>query len=163
MRLLFSLFIFQASSVLGLAQSNIPKVLKKLNKETIPYIYVKDILNEDTAFFLDAREQKEYNTSHLKNAIFVGYNKFDSKKVMDLISEKDTPIIVYCSIGVRSERIGEQIKKMGYTNVKNLYGGIFEWKNSGKKVYDINQKPTEKVHAFSKVWSKYLNAGNPVY
>ena len=163
MRLLFSLFIFQASSVLGLAQSNIPKVLKKLNKETIPYIYVKDILNEDTALFLDAREQKEYNTSHLKNAIFVGYNKFDSKKVMDLISEKDTPIIVYCSIGVRSERIGEQIKKMGYTNVKNLYGGIFEWKNSGNKVYDINQKPTEKVHAFSEVWSKYLNAGNPVY
>ncbi|MFT7352534.1 MAG: rhodanese-related sulfurtransferase [Flavobacterium sp.] len=163
MRFLFSLLIFQLSSFLGFAQSSIPKVLKKFNNETVPYIYSKDISNEDSYLFLDARELDEYNVSHLKNAIFVGYNKFESKKVSDLITKKDTPIIVYCSIGVRSERIGEQLQKMGYTNVKNLYGGIFEWKNLGKEVYDINRNTTEKVHAFSKVWSKYLNSGKPVY
>lgn len=163
MKFLFSLLIFQMSCVLGIAQISINTVLKKLNNETVSYIYPKDITNEDLYIFLDARELNEYNVSHLKNAIFVGYNKFESKKISDLITKKDTSVIVYCSIGVRSERIGEQLQEMGYTNVKNLYGGIFEWKNLGKKVYDINRNTTEKVHTFSKVWSKYLNSGKPVY
>ena len=40
-------------------------------------------------------------------------------------------IIVYCSIGVRSEDIGEKLKELGYTKILNLYGGIFDWKNKG--------------------------------
>ena len=31
------------------------------------------------AIILDAREHKEYKVSHLKNAIFVGYNNFKLK------------------------------------------------------------------------------------
>jgi len=33
---------------------------------------------------------------------------------------------VYCSLGIRSEVIAKKLKKAGYTNVFNLYGGIFE-------------------------------------
>jgi 3-mercaptopyruvate sulfurtransferase SseA len=72
-------------------------------------------------------------------------------------------IVVYCSLGVRSEDIAEQLKKEGYTNVYNLFGGIFEWKNSNHKVYDNKEEPTENVHAFSKKWSKWLLKGNKIY
>ena len=51
----------------------------------------------------------------------------------------------------------------GYSNVKNLYGGIFEWKNEGHPVYDSEGKETEKVHAFSKHWGKLLKEGKKVY
>ena len=57
----------------------------------------------------------------------------------------------------------QKLKKAGFTKVKNLYGGIFEWKNKGYPVFNSAGKETENVHAFSKHWSQYLNAGNPVY
>ncbi|MEN8818965.1 MAG: rhodanese-like domain-containing protein, partial [Polaribacter sp.] len=51
----------------------------------------------------------------------------------------------------------------GYTNVLNLYGGIFEWKNKGNLVFDSNGNATEKIHVFSKEWSKWLLKGKKVY
>ena len=56
-----------------------------------------------------------------------------------------------------------KIKDAGYTNVRNLYGGIFEWKNKEFTIIDSNNKATEKVHAFSKSWSKWLKNGEKIY
>jgi hypothetical protein len=70
---------------------------------------------------------------------------------------------VYCSLGIRSETIANQLKKAGYTNIKNLYGGIFEWRNKGFKVYNSEDKKTDSIHAFSKAWSKWLTKGTKVY
>ena len=71
--------------------------------------------------------------------------------------------VVYCSIGVRSEKIGEKLQAAGYTNVKNLYGGIFQWKGEGEKVVDSLGLSTERVHAFSKLWGKLLTNAKKVY
>jgi 3-mercaptopyruvate sulfurtransferase SseA len=66
-------------------------------------------------------------------------------------------------VGIRSETISEKLKKAGYTDVHNLYGGIFEWKNKDYPVVDSEGKETENVHAYSKVWGKWLNKGVKVY
>ena len=76
---------------------------------------------------------------------------------------KNTKIVVYCSLGIRSEDIAEKLKKAGYTNVLNLYGGIFEWKNNNYNVFSSGGKATEKVHTFSKEWSKWLLKGEKIY
>ena len=47
--------------------------------------------------------------------------------------------------------------------ISNLFGGIFEWKNNGFKVYDSINTVTENVHIFSKEWSKWLTKGEKVY
>ena len=70
---------------------------------------------------------------------------------------------MYCSLGIRSEDIAEKLKKVGFTNVRNLYGGIFEWKNKDFKVYDINNNETENVHAFNNEWGKWLKKGVKIY
>ena len=70
---------------------------------------------------------------------------------------------MYCSLGVRSEDIGEQLKKAGYTNVFNLYGGIFEWKNKGFSVYNNDETLTENVHVCNAYWSQWLLKGNKIY
>ncbi len=145
------------------SQNTIPEVLKKFNKKSVPYITVEELNNKQNIIILDTREEKEFNVSHIKNAQNVGYEKFNSKKITEIIKTKEAVIIVYCSIGVRSEKIGEKLKRMGYKNVFNLYGGIFEWKNQGQEVIDNNQKITENVHAFSKEWSKYLVKGNKIF
>ena len=112
---------------------------------------------------LDAREQNEYDVSHLKNAVFVGYDSFNLKKTLKKLPNKNTKIVVYCSLGIRSEEIAEKLKKVGYTNVLNLYGGIFEWKNNNYNVFSSEGKATEKVHTFSVEWKKWLLKGEKIY
>ena len=54
-------------------------------------------------------------------------------------------------------------KKAGYKDVKNLYGGICEWKNKEYKVIDSTQQKTNNIHTYSKQWSRWLLNGNPIY
>lgn len=148
---------------IAMAQNTIPKVLEELNTKSVPYITVEELQTKENYTLLDSREPKEFNVSHIKNAVNVGFNKFNAKKVAATLTDKNATIIVYCSIGVRSEKIGEKLKKMGYKNVFNLYGGIFEWKNKGGIVVDNNDQTTDKVHTFNKEWSVYLEKGTKVY
>lgn len=121
-------------------------------------------LPKTNAILLDAREEKEYQVSHLKDAICVGYDNFNLKKTINkLPKDKNAKIVVYCSLGIRSETVAYKLIKAGYTNVYNLYGGIFEWKNANFKVIDTLGKPTENIHTFNKEWSKWLKKGKKVY
>ncbi len=146
-----------------MAQSPIQKSLDTLNTGSIEYVYPKGLKNLKNVVLLDAREKAEYETSHLKHAIWSGYDFFDLEKIESLIPEKEQPIVVYCSIGARSEDIGEKLEEAGYTNVKNLYGGIFLWKNLGNPVYNSSNKVTDKVHVFSKEWASLLTNGDKIY
>lgn len=137
-------------------------LLKTMLKNTVTKISVKELIPKiDQVVLLDAREPQEYEVSHLKNAKYVGFNKFNISTLEDL--PKNSEIVVYCSIGVRSEKIGEKLKAAGFTNVKNLYGSIFEWVNQGNQVFDTQNHPTKKVHAFNKKWGIWLNKGEKVY
>ena len=160
MKYLFSLFFF---STIIFAQSPIDSLLVKYNKKTIPYIQIEEFKKLKSPIIFDTRELKEFNVSHLKNAFCIGYDKFNSKIVKEKYKNFNDTIIVYCSVGIRSETIGNKLKKLGYKNVFNLYGGIFEWKNKDEEVIDNNQIPTEDIHAFSKEWSKYLIKGKKIY
>jgi len=103
---------------------------------------------------LDARELEEYVVSRIPGAIHFGY---DNPKWSLLESvAKDKEIIVYCSIGYRSEKIGEKLIKRGYTNVRNLYGSIFEWANRGYTLEGPRQRTTNKVHTYNKKWSTWV-------
>ncbi len=138
------------------------KVLDEHIAQTVPVITV-DSLNQHLAEFtvLDAREIEEFEVSHIKKAIHVGYNNFSIKKVIKAIPTNQ-PIVVYCSIGYRSEKIGEQLQKKGY-KVHNLYGGIFYWTNQGYEVVNSTNKATKKVHGYDKNWGKWLTISEVVY
>lgn len=148
------------------AQDDLDKLLTRHNSHSIPYISVQELKvlqqNEDIVL-LDAREREEFEVSHIENAVFVGYSNFSAEGVSQKISDKNTTIIVYCSLGIRSETISEKLKKEGYSNVSNLYGGIFKWKNQQFPVVDSLGNETEKVHTFSRQWSKWLENGEKIY
>ena len=145
------------------ADKDLDRTLKLLNKESVSYIKVSKAATISSCHFLDARELNEFTVSHIPKAIHVGYNEFDSSKVFSSIKNKRDTVVVYCSIGVRSEDIGEKLLSAGYANVYNLYGGIFEWKNQGNKIVDNKENATDSVHAYSKYWSKFLKSGVKVY
>ena len=148
---------------LSFSQNSIAEVLKKYNDNTVKYVYPKDLFKQKNAFYLDAREKKEFDVSHIKNSIYVGFDEFDSALFEKLNIDKNQKIIVYCSLGVRSEKIAKKLISVGYTDVSNLYGGIFLWKNEKGTVVDTNNKITENIHAFSIKWGVYLTSGIKVF
>ena len=160
-KIIYLLILF---STVGFSQETLTEVLKTYNSESIPYISVQELATSKTdAILLDAREPYEFEVSHLQNAFHVGFDNFNVDEATKEITDKHSKIVVYCSLGVRSEVIAEQLKKVGYTNVYNLYGGIFEWKNMDYNVYKTDNEPTENVHAFSKKWSQWLLKGIKIY
>ena len=98
--------------------------MESLYKKTVPLIK-SDALKPklEDVVLLDTRAKEEFEVSHIKGARFVDYDDFEVEKVKDIPIDQE--IIVYCSVGYRSERVGEKLQKAGYSNVKNLYGGIF--------------------------------------
>jgi rhodanese-related sulfurtransferase len=99
-------------------------MLQKWNKNNVPYMSVETLAMPKTkAILLDAREEKEYKVSHLKEAICVGSDNFDLNKTLaKLPKDKTAKIVVYCSLGIRSETVAHKLIQGGYTNVFNLYG-----------------------------------------
>lgn len=135
--------------------------LQKLLSHSVPEISVSEVDTTEDILFIDSREKSEYEVSHIKNAVFVGYNKLDLSALAN--TPKNQKIIVYCSVGYRSEKVSEKLIKNGFTDVSNLYGGIFEWKNAGLQVYTKNSQPTDRVHAYDKNWGQWLKQGTKCY
>jgi len=158
--LIISVFSFLPASA-QVQSSAYNLILKTLLSHSVPEVTVPQVKTMNDALLLDAREWKEYQVSHLKNAKFVGYDQFDLDKLK--LINKNQKIVVYCSVGYRSEKIADKLKQAGYANVSNLYGGIFEWVNQGNVVVDEKGTATENIHAYSKAWSVWLNKGVKVY
>jgi len=162
MKKLFLLLNILGLSVLGCTQNqDFNKMVDDLISKDVPLFLPKTDSFPSDAILLDARQKQEYDTSHLEGARFVSFKEFDLNSLKDV--SKDQEIIVYCTVGYRSGKIGEKLQKAGYTNVKNMYGGIFEWVNTGNTVVDKKGKTTDKVHCYNKKWSQWLVVGEKVY
>lgn len=118
-------------------------------------------MKQDEYLILDSRKAEEFEVSHLPNAIRVD-DRLD-ETMLERIRKSNKKIVVYCSVGVRSEDFGEKMLKKTGQPVFNLYGGIFAWKDAGFPILDNEDQPTERVHTFSKNWQDYLRTGIAVY
>lgn len=138
--------------------------LESLYNHTVPLIKTEELaprINENNLLILDIRTEEEYQVSRIKGARLINYDDFSRKDVEGI--DKNTDVIVYCSVGYRSEKIGEKLLELGFKHVKNLYGGIFQWKNDGFEVVNAQSLPTDSVHTYNKSWSKWLLKGVRVY
>lgn len=159
--LFFLLLIQQLSYGQEIENPEFKTLLKERLSHSVNEIDVKKAYSLiDSAIFLDAREKSEYDVSHIKNAQWVGYNSFKFSRISHI--PKNKLIIIYCSIGYRSEKITEKLLKKGYTSVYNLYGGIFEWSNQSYPMYRGNIK-TQDIHGYNKNWSKWITEGDITY
>ena len=137
--------------------------LNRLYKNSVPLVKSEELNLEvlEGYYILDIRTPEEYEVSHLPNSRMLNYETFDPEQVIDI--PKDSKVLVYCSVGYRSERAGEQLLKAGFKNVENLYGGIFDWKNKGNEVVNPRDVATDSVHTYNRLWSRWLQNGIKVY
>ncbi|MGI9160455.1 MAG: rhodanese-like domain-containing protein [Saprospiraceae bacterium] len=164
MRIVTPLVFFLFSQTACQAQVQNPAfdaLLRTLLSHDVPEISVPEAQKSGgQTFWLDAREQREYELSHIKGALHVGYESPDLQVLRQI--PKDARIIVYCSVGYRSEKIAKRCQTAGFKQVYNLYGGIFEWVNQGNTVVNADG-PTEQVHTYDKKWSLWLERGVRVF
>lgn len=157
--------LFFGSSFVRAQEALNPKYTKKLErlyKNSVPLVEAesaKEMMEEDV-LVLDTRTEREFEVSHIAGAQFVDFDSFSKKDFAGV--DRDKKVIVYCSVGYRSERIGEKLKKMGFENVYNLYGGIFEWKNLGNDVVNDQDQTTDQVHTYNADWGRWLDQGEKV-
>ncbi len=148
---------------MGCMPDSIDETIEKFNKGDIPYMTVTELQACEDCLVLDTRTLEEYSVSHIDGAQHVGYKRFDPTFLEEQRIERTRPIVVYCSVGVRSEEIGRQIMELGYSEVRNLHGGIFQWKIDGEQVVNQNGMTTDSVHAYSCIWGHLLTTGIKVY
>lgn len=104
---------------------------------------------------VDARTGPEYRVSHLRDAIRVEAMRPSLRPLKGLA--KNDPIVVYCSVGYRSARLAHWLAGQGYTNVRNLAGGIFQWANDDRPVFR-DDRPTTEVHPYDRQWGLLLES-----
>ena len=163
------LFLTIIASILGcksqvpprpeLKSDSLDKKLVNLLSFSVPIISVDELKAlEGEYYLLDVRENEEYECSHLPGAMH-----WDNSRFSEILKgiDYDETIIVYCSVGYRSEKLGRKLQNLGYNNVKNLYGSIFEWINRGYSVVNSDDKTVKQIHTYNRKWSEYVV--NPDY
>ena len=161
-RLVHLTLLFLMSCITACGQKTFDEKMQSLYKNTVPLIKAEELKSRmENVVILDTRAPEEYNVSHITGSRMVDYDAFKVSQVKDI--PKNAEVIVYCSVGYRSERVGEKLRKAGYKDVKNLYGGIFDWKNQGFEIVNPNNQPTDSVHTYNKAWGEWLFKGIKVH
>lgn len=75
------------------------------------------------AILLDVRSKQEYQEGHIQGAINIPEYEIE-RRVEREIPKKNQLIVIYCQYGARSRNIYMKMKKMGYSNMYNLSGGL---------------------------------------
>ncbi|HRO09497.1 MAG TPA: rhodanese-like domain-containing protein [Saprospiraceae bacterium] len=84
--------------------------------------------NGDSFIFLDVREPFEYEEFNL-NARLIPLGNIEAS-IADLEQYKDDEIIIHCRSGARSGTAKMILLQHGFTNVRNVLGGVLDWVNT---------------------------------
>ena len=87
------------------------------------------ILNNDKAFILDIREDREMVSGKIANAKHIPSGKL-KERLRELNKFKAFPTLVYCQSGTRSGMACQTLTKDGFENVHNLSGGLSAWESA---------------------------------
>ncbi len=155
-------FACQLSTLAQVENKMYKRFLKGIYDKKTPTISCDSLYaTVDKYILLDTRSEDEYRVSHINGAQLIDY---DTYKDYDFTQyKKDTTIALYCSVGWRSQEITQYMRQLGFNNVHNVYGGIFEWSNKTLPLKNIKGEDTDSVHVFSKKWGYWLNNGIKVY
>ena len=93
----------------------------------------------DNTILIDVREPEEfasgYINGHLVLTIPRGKLEFMAIEKIAKVYGQDAKIVTYCLKGPRGLLAAHQLKKMGFTDVSNLDGGILSWLQEGNTIH----------------------------
>jgi rhodanese-related sulfurtransferase len=107
--------------------------------------------SDDVFILIDVREPHEYDEDNIPGSVniprgtlefTIGDGKFWDGQGL-FAPEKDEEIIVYGHKVERGPLAAETLVKLGYTNVKDLYGGWIVW-DQGPEALDVEEVVVEE-------------------
>ncbi len=84
------------------------------------------LINHKDALVVDVRTEKEYKEGHVMNALHIPLGKLDAH-IQELQAYKNSAIVMVCRSGARSAQAATKLKKLGFTDVHNIGGGMLAW------------------------------------
>jgi len=90
----------------------------------------KRLDNREKMVLIDVREDNEWSRGHLPGAIHLGKGVIE-RDIERAIPDKDAVLVLYCGGGYRSALAGDNLIKMGYSNVISMDGGWRAWVEAG--------------------------------
>ena len=108
------------------------------------YVTPQELLNmyenSDDVVILDTRNEYETRVGLFENAVDLQLDTFrDFPKAIEQLPEeyKDKQIVMYCTGGIRCEKASAVMLKAGFTDVKQLEGGVLDYfKETGGKYWN---------------------------
>lgn len=112
---------------------------KELAADTKPHIQQitvdelnAKIENSEDFFLIDVRQPKEFEIGNIPYSVLIPRGLLEFKigdtefwtEAQWYVPEKDAEIIIYCKKGDRGILATKTLSELGYSNVKNLKGGI---------------------------------------
>ncbi len=85
----------------------------------------------EAIFILDVREPDEFAAGHIPGATLIPLDSLPNR-LNDI--PRDQPVVIVCRSGNRSGQAQRYLQEQGFTNVRNMLGGMLDWSNAG---YDI--------------------------
>ena len=82
------------------------------------------------AILIDVRESEEFARGHARGAVHLSKGVLELR-IEGMVPDPATPILCYCGGGSRSLLAADNLKKMGYTNVASVAGGLRAWNEAG--------------------------------
>ena len=94
----------------------------------------------DNIILIDVREPEEFASGYINGhtVLTIPRGKLEFMAI-DKIAKKygqDAKIVTYCLKGPRGLLAAYQLQKLGFTNVRNLSGGILGWLNKGNTIHN---------------------------
>jgi rhodanese-related sulfurtransferase len=103
---------------------------KKRVKETNVADVKRRIDAGEKMLLIDVREDNEWANGHLPGAVHMGKGIIE-RDIEQRVPDTSTKLVLYCGGGFRSALAGENLQKMGYTNVESMDGGWRGWTEAG--------------------------------
>jgi rhodanese-related sulfurtransferase len=95
---------------------------------------VKARLDRGEKFLLfDVREESEYAKDHIPGAKHLGKGIIE-RDIETAVPDVNTEIVLYCGGGYRSALAADNLRRMGYTKVISMDGGMRGWRDKGYPV-----------------------------
>jgi rhodanese-related sulfurtransferase len=84
--------------------------------------------DDDLVIVVDVREEAEFKAGHIPGAHHISRGMLEFKTdAHPALKDKNAEILVYCKTGGRAALAAHQLKKMGYSNVHSIKGGMDAW------------------------------------
>lgn len=83
--------------------------------ETISYGEAIELYDKGLAVIIDVRDEEEYEEDHIQSSINIPVYDI-SRKIYDVVKNKEKIVILYCSMGKRSRLAKKLIEEEGYNN-----------------------------------------------